>query len=380
MDDLLAREQYRDYSELVSIAVSNLHMLDQEVASRGAFVIGEGTIPSSIAHSPEPAVSVKRVAATEPATPQYRERKARAVAAPPVARAPFRVPDLFLFDGLGRLSIATLEAQDDKKVLESFTLDRWLFGQYNKLLPAKANCRGLARLMADQDKGVPLDSAATQIAEAAVQLGDYLADCDRRHQTSRDDALATAFPRNGPDAEKSRARYANQFVGAVNSQGQLSGLLWDYRFAALAATNPATLQLTAPGLVFARFGNPVLDESQDSPAQKFSREETAYLLEHVRRFIPVENFAFRTLIAAIEDGADIPEKLDEALRVHVRADSDRSLSPSFLTSQRSGALSRMADLGLIARVRKGVRVAYHVSEEGIAFSASTEAQAQKENA
>jgi len=368
MDDLLAREQYRDYSELISIAVSNLHMLDQEVASRGALVIGEAAEQFSVASSSGQTVSAKRVAYTEPAAPQYRERKARAVAAPPVAHAPLRIPDLFLFDGLDRLSIATLEAQDDNKILESFTLDRWLFGQYNKLLPAKANCRALAHLSAEYGGGVPLKDAHARIGDAATCLEEDLSNHDLFYRIGRDDALSTAFPPCVPTGEKSCSRYANHFVGMVNSQGHLSGLLADYRLVVLAPHEKSALRLTMAGLAFARLANPVLDRAQQSVTQKFSTEEIVFLLDHIQHCVPVEAFAIRTLIAAIQEGADTPEKLDEALRVHVPADSNRSLSPSFLTSQRSGALSRMADLGLLARIRKGVRVSYRITEQGQSFA------------
>ncbi|HPR90528.1 MAG TPA: hypothetical protein PLD93_03730, partial [Synergistaceae bacterium] len=73
------------------------------------------------------------------------------------------------------------------------------------------------------------------------------------------------------------------------------------------------------------------------------------------------------LIRAIADGAATPDKLEKVLQAHVPAVTNRSLSPSFLTSQRSGALSRMADLGLIARERNGVRVSYVVTEHGQRF-------------
>jgi len=281
-----------------------------------------------------------------------------------IASAPVCVPDLFLGDDLDDLVVATAQIPATGDPEESFTLDRWLFGQYNKLLPVKANSRALLRVFAEHPKGIPLEAAASKIAEAAAIMGDYLADHDRRHRIGRDDALATAFPRSGPDAEKSRARYGNQFVGSVNSQGVLSGLLADYRMAALAPGPEPRLMPTEAALQFAQLTNPVLDRCQSNPAQKFSSEETAFLLDHIRAHVPVEAFAFRTLVQAIADGAITPDKLDEALRVHVPAETNRSLSPSFLTSQRSGALSRMADLGLIARERKGVRVSYIVTEQG----------------
>jgi hypothetical protein len=144
-------------------------------------------------------------------------------------------------------------------------------------------------------------------------------------------------------------------------------LLWDYRLAGVASGNGPCLLPTEQAIDFARLTNPILDGCQIVPAQKFSAEETAFLLDHICSFVPAEQFAFRTLIQAIISGADTPDKLDEALRVLVPADTNRSLSQSFLTSQRSGALSRMADLGLIERVRRGVKVSYLVTQDGEAF-------------
>lgn len=371
MDGMLGQNRYRDYSELIAIAVDNLWIMEQEVGDKGALVIGESPPPRSAPAAPAVSPSVGEAkrpgiskAARKP-SPRGKTRKPNAVA--PMS-APSSVPELFVAAGLDALpAIAAETPGAEEDPTDAFTLDRWIFGQYNKLLPLKANSRALLRLTAEHREGVSLQDAAPRIAEAAALLGDFLYDQDRRSQAARDDALATAFPRSGPDAEKSRSRYANQFVGVVNSQGILSGLLRDYRMAALAPGADPRLMPTAPAVQFARLPNPVLDQCQTGPAQKFLPEEVAWLLDHIRTHVPVEAFAFQTLLLAIADGADTPDKLDEALRVHGPADSNRSLSPSFLTSQRSGALSRMADLGLIARHRTGVRVSYMITAEGETF-------------
>ena len=357
MDELLGKDRYRDYSELLAIAVDNLWILEQEIAEKGALVICEGLA--------RPATSAASLP-VERAKPLH---LGKAIPAP-VLPNPVRIPDLFRADGLENPTATMTEIAAAGKPGETFTLDRWLFGQYNKLLPVKVNCRALLRIAAFHPEGVPLEDAAPRISNAAAVLGDYLVDHDRRYQITRDDSLAVAFPRSDPDSEKSRVRYANQFVGSVNSQGILSGLLWDYRMAALTPGVGPRLMPTEPALQFARLANPVLDCSQTDPAQKFSPEESSFLLKHICAYVPAEAFAFKTLIEAIAEGAITPDKLDEALRVHVPAETNRSLSPSFLTSQRSGALSRMADLGLIARERKGVRVSYIITEQGQRFMES----------
>jgi len=373
MDNLLGKNHYKDYSELVAVAVENLWLLHREVEAKGALVIGDGPLPSP-PKRPTPQASKRR-----PATAMKRIPPPSGAPSPPrpspspLPSVPFSIPDLFLLPGLEDLPVATLEIEPEKLEKEEiFTLDRWLFGQYNKLLPAKANCRAFARLTAGHPEGKPLEELAPLIVEAAALLGEYLADYDRRYQIGRDEALATAFPRTGPDGEKSRARYTSQFVGNIDSKGHLSGLLWDYRLIGFAPGNGPRLKLTTQGWALACLPNPILDGPPAKATSKFSPEETAFLLEHIERFVPVEAFAFRTLLQAISEGADTPDRLDEALRPLVTPDSNRSLSASFLTSQRSGALSRMADLGLIVRVRKGVRVVYQITEGGEHFLTQTQ--------
>lgn len=362
MDSMLNNDQHSDYSELISMAVANLWLLDREVGRKGAIVIGEAANPSTTVPSSRSAQTAKPF----PVAPT--KRIASKASEPSVERTPLNIPDLFLSADIGRLSVPTLDIKPEEPSAEElFALDRWLFGQYNRLLPAKANCRALAYLAVEHPDGMPPEEAASRIANAAALLGDYLASYDRRQQLGRDDALSTAFPRSGPDAKKSLARYANQFVGSVNSQGQLSGLLWDYRLAGLANGDELRLLPTEQGMKLARLSNPILDAGQAYPSKRFSPEEIAFLLEHICLFVPVEVFAFKTLLNCIIAGADTPDKLDETLRPLVPTGSNRSLSPSFLSSQRSGALSRMADLDLIVRVRKGVRISYAVTKQGQGF-------------
>lgn len=360
MDNLLDQDHYRDYSELIALAIENQWLLDREVAAKGALVIGESTSLPVAPSIPQP----ENISVSRPAQPH----KPFNVSLPPIIRTPLIIPDIFLPDGLDSLSVPKLDIQkDESNANETFTLDLWLFGQYNKLLPAKANCRAILRITAKNEYGAPLEEATQCISEAGALLGDYLADFDRRHQIGREDALATAFPRSGPNAEKGRYRYANQFVGSVNSHGKLSGLLYEYRLAGLVTGDGMRLLLTEQGMNFAKLSNPILDGWQTDLIQKFTPEEVAFLLDHIRAFVPKEEFAFRTLLKAIDGGADTPEKLNEALYTLAPNDSNRSLSPSFLASQRSGALSRMSDLGLITRERKGVRVSYIVSQQGQSF-------------
>jgi len=246
-------------------------------------------------------------------------------------------------------------------------LERWIFGQYNKLLPAKASCRALVHLLAGEANGVRLEDAASKIAEEALALGSFLAHYDKRNGTKRDNALSTAFPSSDREVEKSRLRYANQFVAGVSKQGQVSGLLMDLKLINHTGGKVPRLNLTEAGWDFVKLWNPVLDNSMPENAQKFATEESAFLLDHISSSVPAEDFAYRAILTAVNNGAKAPEQLDAALERYVSRDADRSLTKSFLASQRSGTVSRMADLGLIMRERDGVKVSYVVTDSGKQF-------------
>ena len=113
--------------------------------------------------------------------------------------------------------------------------------------------------------------------------------------------------------------------------------------------------------------NPVLDDGAADPDRRFSDDEVAFMLRHIASSVPVEDFAFRSILAAIQAGHDTPDTLDAALHQYVSPATGDRVSASFLSSQRSGAISRMADLGLVRRTRDGVRVSYAVTAAAEGF-------------
>jgi hypothetical protein len=355
LDSLLQSGEYKDYSEVISFAIMNMAVLHDEVLKRGSVIINSNSELTSPTHNIP--VTMKEAAETTSQRELYRNPN------PPTEL--FVVPAVFSLEGLSESPPPLADLPDDIWARgQEIPLDRWIFGQHNKLLPAKASCRALANLLIDKPKGVLLEEAAQQIAAEAAILGDFLAYQDKENGITRDEALSTAFPSTGNDGEKSRLRYANQFVASVNRQGQVSGLLMDLKLVNGRGRRRPYLMLTEIGWQFAVMPNPVLDDSQKMPTQKFSQNEREFLISHIAQSVPVEDFAYRTILTTIKGGTNTPETIDTTLQEHVPQDTERSLSKSFLSSQRSGAISRMADLGLVERVRDGVRVFYVVTDTG----------------
>jgi hypothetical protein len=346
--------------------------MEQEVAEKGAIVIGGD--PASLPRpAPAPASKVPRSEGNGREKekmpvkgPQSKKEKPQA---PTAAPAPL-VPPLFRLEGFPQEAPAGLAdlPPDLWSHGQTIPLDRWVLGQFNRLLPAKANVRALVRLFLNSPKGLEIGGAASMVAAQAAVLGDYLRQIDTKYEVSRDDALATAFPSAEEGAEKGRTRYANQFVVYQNGKGELSGLMIDLKLInVLPQRKERRIVPTRVAWEFAALRNPLLDGGADGPPEKFSPQERSFLLDHIVRSVPVEAFAYRVILEAVRQGHTSPDQIDAALKTYLDQDRAGDLSQSFLASQRSGAVSRMSDLGLIERRREGVRVFYAATDGGLAF-------------
>jgi hypothetical protein len=243
-------------------------------------------------------------------------------------------------------------------------VDSWMFGQYNRLLPAKVTCRALINLFAAGQERQPLDKLATTIANEAAKLGHQLSVLDDRRHLRRDDAMAVAFPK-GSGEIKSIQRFANQFVASTNKERKLSGLPASLNLIGSNPEYPEGIALTEAGWAFGILENPLLDGVAAGVTEKFTADEISFLLDHIVGRVPIEASAYQTVLNEVAHGMVTPDKLDEALS-KIPGHPNKTLD-HFVSTQRSGVICRMADLDLIARSRTGTRVSYVLTPRGEDF-------------
>jgi hypothetical protein len=246
----------------------------------------------------------------------------------------------------------------------------WLFGQFNKFLPLKASCRCLANLQARHSDGVHFEDAQNEISEACSRLGDQLLRWDSLNRKKRHNALASAFPESSLKGSPGRLRFTSQFVGNIR-QGKLHGFPSAMRLVHCTFGREPKLRLTKQGQAFAQIENPVLDSKNTLfSGTRLSEAEICFLRSHIRNYVPEEMAAYDTIIEALSRKADTPDQIDSFLRERFQLASDAEISATFLSTQRTGAISRMADLQLIGREKKGQHVTYFVTPSGIDFQSS----------
>src|SRR5579862_1785908 len=357
LDTLLSTRQFRDVSELISMALMNYDVLQRSITSTTA------QAPSSIQPLPCP----------KPADSAPQGSAAASARVSPFGQLSKKVPDIFTIQNRATEGIRTMpRPEQTAPPTRNLPPRGWLFGQLNRFLPAKVTCRALLNISRQNPAGISVNEAASMISFAACDLGDYLRELDTIRSLKREDSYAAAFPSTAYHGAESRVRFGSQFVGNVK-QGQLTGLPAGLNLVAHDGSKEPKLFLTAAGVEFALLENPVLDLGDGIQFRKLSEAEIEFLLQHITKFVDPEISAYIAIIDGIKAGATTPEKLDEFLcsrfnlSVVEKADQANQITRTFLTTQRTGAISRMADLDLVGRDKKGIRVTYFVTHPGECF-------------
>lgn len=348
LDKFLETEDFSNYSDVISCALENLAVLETRVKNEGSLVMDGGAVW-------EKGYSSENVARHK--TRKFENESSEIVNA--VTGAPARIPEIF------KLNFPSDNSPDLKDAPpcswekgEAVPLNKWMFGQFNKLLPLKAVCRALAHIQLKEGGGVSVEGASTLIANESLDLARYLIKRDLDCNRIRDDAWATAFPKPaGKNWQKGRTRFANQFVGSSNKKGVVTGMPIEMRLINQSKDKKPKIWLTQKGWDFAQMKNPILDGNGEAK-NKFTDEEITFLLNHISQSVPQEYFAYKAITEGISNKNNTPEKLDKYLERNISYDSENKSTPSFLSNQRSGAISRMVDLKLVIRKRRGVNVTY----------------------
>lgn len=279
-------------------------------------------------------------------------------------------PDDVGTDGLGQReydTVPTVTPPDEDRLPSGL-----LWGQYNKIFPAKLVVRRLANVVHEQNEDgtstpqdgiqwIDLDQFHKETAELARNYGLQIKEYDEKQSRGRGEKLSAGLP-TGEDTEKSVGRFQTHFVGRSKQDGSLAGAAPSLLFVDITDEDVSRIGITEAGLAFAELYNPLLDVGPDAD-ESLSADERDFYMDHVREELPAEHEAMVTAANAIADGSDRPDELTDRV-----AQLQESWSESKANTMRSGIVSRMHELGLIERERVGQRgIAYTLTETGEAL-------------
>jgi hypothetical protein len=80
--------------------------------------------------------------------------------------------------------------------------------------------------------------------------------------------------------------------------------------------------------------------------------------------VPEQTSAYAAVIDATQSSANNPDAVDKCLRQSFKLPTKQAISQTFLTTQGTGAIARLPDLGLADREKQALRVSYLATQTG----------------
>lgn len=251
--------------------------------------------------------------------------------------------------------------------LDPNNMTRPLWGQINRLAPAKVSLRILSNILTRNKTGwADLKVVSAAVCEQAPIIKGLLQDSDMKTGRKRGEGFAAAFP---TDMKPSLQRFTSQYVGYIAKEsGEPQGLLADLSLVNIRKSHEGLTEIgiTEPGVVFTKLPSPLVDSVLllDKPASlAVSLEEARFLISHLRKYRPGELEFLRFVARRIGEGASNPTALLTAVDDYFKEDSrGMSITDAVLGTMRTGAVSKLVELGIIVIKKDGARSTYQLTE------------------
>lgn len=235
-----------------------------------------------------------------------------------------------------------------------------IWGQVNRLFPLKFACRWLACDAARLGYWPSLDSLGVPMAEDAALLGTALELVDLAKARKRDELLSTGLPRR--NGIMSRDRFLSQIVARKTRASDIyEGAIFHY---GLAEFSDNQIVLTERGNSLAYQTNPILDGSVEQATTTLSDNERSFFLHQIAEYVPGELRDLKAILMSVAERNVTPDDLGRSIRPLL----PESWSTLMVRTHVSGAVARLAELGLLRREWEGRRVRYLPSSDAKEWS------------
>lgn len=344
---------YESIDEFVQRAIINLIALEESESSQ-----------TTVIRAVEPAVAKQTRASLGAITPRGlasiqtrpRERSERVSSKPVVQLDP---------------SLLSMPAAVPPRVslptLDSGSTTRPLWGQMNRFAPAKVSLRILANVLARaKTEWADLKVVTAAVGEQAPLIKEMLHNKDKADARKRGEGFYAAFPK---DQRPSLQRFASQYVGYLaKMSGEPQGLLAEMSLVNIRKSPDGIVEigLTEPGYQFSAMASPLIDIVllQGKPAAfALSLEEARFLFAHLEKFRPGELEFLKYVARRIGEGSSTPTALLTAVDDYFKQNPrGMTITDAVLGTMRTGAVSKLVELGIIAINKDGAKSTYQVTQ------------------
>jgi len=229
---------------------------------------------------------------------------------------------------------------------------KYVWGQYNRIFPAKITLRVLANFLEDR-KVMDLKVLQDRASDVAAKVGPYLRRADRKSGRKRWENLSVGLPKNRRN-QGAISRFKLQFVGYMTKKGVLHGLPVSLGFVNISSEESAKqhkIGITEAGEQFAKLKNPIMDSG--ILERTLSDDEAAFYISHVQSNQPYEMEAIKSIVKAIKDEHTTPDALQSQIST-----LNQSWSKNVLITMCTGFLSRLRELRILEMRRDGLKSHY----------------------
>ncbi len=242
-----------------------------------------------------------------------------------------------------------------------------LWGQYYRFLPVKVGVRVLLNMYTELFP--ELRDFTEKVTNVALPLRHHLAKLDRMDRRTFGELLSASFPTND---EKSVNRFVNQYILHLRTSDMtLLGMMPELKLInVISDENGITrIGLTSFGSQFALIQNPSIDLNKP---ESLSGDEINFLLNHIADNLPAEFEHITVALKAMENGKKTREELNAALKnYYLHYHKSTEWSNTVVNTMRSGLISRLNELGLVRREKRGKFIHYHITDAGQKYVKNT---------
>lgn len=268
-----------------------------------------------------------------------------------------------------------IETVSVNKIQDNFPF----WGTQNKYLCLKQITTDFLQLAStEENTWIRYDVTMNSLIQGAIEIRRRFEAIDKLLHRPRGDKYQTGFPFND---SKSISRYEKQYIGGINANSRIYGMALEMGFLSIRRnkeTDKLEFGITKDGKDFANLESTILHKktSNISPTTPhLSGREVDFIISILKKRKSTEVDLMKYTLEYISQGKNQPDEgknptkefLDKSFPEIAHNKKGGSFSIIEANTMRAGIISRLAELGLIKIIKKGIKSEYEVTKKGYDF-------------
>jgi predicted transcriptional regulator len=291
-----------------------------------------------------------------------------------------KLPDIIKKDIEHKIGSHKIETVPSNEVQDFFPF----WGTQNKYLCLKQITTDFLHLASREEKNwIRYDVTMNYLIKRAIEIRRRFESIDKLLHRPRGDKYQTGFPL---EDSKSISRYEKQYIGGIDTNNKVYGMALEMGLLSIRRnkeTDKLEFGITKEGKDFANIESPILYKktSNISPTTPhLSDGEVDLIISILKKRKSKEVELMKYTLEYISQGKNQPDDgkaqtkdfLDKSYPEISQNKKGGSYSIIEANTMRAGIISRLAELGFIKIIKKGIKSEYKVTDKGFNFLSKKE--------